>query len=136
RAARLDRGGDRTRRAHGVSAPDQTAAGDPPLPTGGPATPLSPRALTQWRLEALGIGVAIVVGAMLLRAALDTADAPSLIVDAVVPLALVVALAGGLTVPGLRWRNWRYDVSADEIDIQHGAFTVVRTIVPMARVQH
>jgi membrane protein YdbS with pleckstrin-like domain len=118
-----------------VSAHDYTDAGDRAIP-GAPATPLSPRALTQWRLEALGGGLAIVVAALVLRAALDAADAPGVIVDSLVPVALLAALVAGLTVPGLRWRHWRYDVTEEEIDIQHGAFTIVRTIVPMARVQH
>jgi membrane protein YdbS with pleckstrin-like domain len=39
-------------------------------------------------------------------------------------------------VPQLRWRQWRYEVRASEIDLRRGAFTVRRTLVPMSRVQH
>jgi membrane protein YdbS with pleckstrin-like domain len=119
-----------------VTAHDSSGAADPPAAGRAPATSLSPRALTQWRLEALAGGVALVIASLIMRGALDAADAPAPVVDALVPLALAFALITGLTVPGLRWRHWRYDVTEEEIDIQHGAFTVVRTIVPMARVQH
>jgi membrane protein YdbS with pleckstrin-like domain len=53
--------------------------------------------------------------------------------------ALAVLVAGALVavvVPELRWRRWRYEIRADEIDLRHGVFTVRRTLVPIRRVQH
>ncbi len=50
--------------------------------------------------------------------------------------ALLAALVGVLVVPGLRVRRWRWEVRPEEVDLRHGAFTEVRTIVPMSRVQH
>lgn len=41
-----------------------------------------------------------------------------------------------VAVPQLRWRQWRYEIRESEIDLQRGAFTVRRTLVPMSRVQH
>ena len=38
--------------------------------------------------------------------------------------------------PQLRWARWRYEVRDEEVDLRHGAATVVRTMVPMARIQH
>ena len=48
-----------------------------------------------------------------------------------VPAALVVAF-----VPELRWRRWRYEIRDDEVDLQHGVFTVRRTLIPIRRIQH
>ena len=101
-----------------------------------PSQALSPRALTQWRAEALAWGLAAVVASIVLRSALDAADAPAWLVDAIVPVTTALALAAALTLPGLRWRHWRYAVDEQEIDLRHGTFTIVRTVVPMARVQH
>jgi hypothetical protein len=55
---------------------------------------------------------------------------------ALVAAALAVAAVGVLVVPGLRVRRWRWEVREEEIDLRRGAFTVVRTLVPMRRVQH
>jgi membrane protein YdbS with pleckstrin-like domain len=100
-----------------------------------PTRRLPPQARTLWRLhEALG-WTALLAGALLLRGAVGD-DLPS-------PLATllwIVPVAGGVlgvaVVPELRWRRWRYEVREDEIDLRRGAFTVTRTLVPMARVQH
>ncbi len=53
-----------------------------------------------------------------------------------VAAALAVAVVGVGVVPGLRVRRWRWEVREEEIDLRRGAFTVVRTLVPMRRVQH
>lgn len=50
--------------------------------------------------------------------------------------AVIVALVGVFAVPQLRWRRWRWELRDEEIDLRHGAVTEIRTIVPMARVQH
>ena len=39
-------------------------------------------------------------------------------------------------VPELRWRRWRYEIRDDEIDLQHGVFSIKRTLIPIRRVQH
>lgn len=58
----------------------------------------------------------------------------------VVALAVVVAASvvgvASIVVPRLRMRRWRWEVRDEEIDLRHGVFTEIRTIVPMARVQH
>ena len=51
-------------------------------------------------------------------------------------VAVVVAALGVLVVPQLRWRRWRWAVRTEEIDLRHGTLSEIRTIVPMARVQH
>ena len=48
-------------------------------------------------------------------------------------LACLVAVA---VVPQLRWRTWRYEVRDEELDLRHGAWRVVRTLVPVVRIQH
>jgi membrane protein YdbS with pleckstrin-like domain len=50
--------------------------------------------------------------------------------------ALTAGLVGVLVVPQLRWRRWRWEVRDEEVDLRHGVIAEIRTIVPMARVQH
>ncbi len=95
-----------------------------------PERRLSPRAPWVWRASALGgTAVAFVVGMVL-----------AMNVDALAPWSWVAPLAAGLAwtaiVPQLRWARWRWDVGDQGIDIQSGAITVARTLVPWVRVQH
>ena len=96
-----------------------------------PTRTLSREARWVWRGEQLlGWGVALGV-CLAVAAQLDGAPALALrIVPALCLLAFVVL------VPSLRWRNWRWEVRPDAIDIRHGTFTIRRTLVPMLRVQH
>lgn len=55
----------------------------------------------------------------------------------VVPwVALVAAVVLTVTVPTLRARRWRWRLDDEELDLRHGVVTDVRTIVPVARIQH
>ena len=92
-----------------------------------PSQTLAPAARTLWRLEG-GVGTLV----------------------ALVPAILVQVLAGGMwallawvafalfalfaivLVPELRWRRWRWEVREHEIDLRHGTWQVIRTLVPMA----
>ncbi len=104
---------------------------------GEPAERLDPRARTLWRVSGLigmlpllaGCGVATWV--MWRFAGLSPLVASLPVVVAL--LLLVVSV--GIT-PGLRWRRWRYEIRAEEVDLQRGIFWVSRTLVPLARIQH
>ena len=96
-----------------------------------PSQTLAPAARKLWRLEG-GVGTLV----------------------ALVPAILVQVLAGGMwallawvalalfalftivLVPEVRWRRWRWEVREHEIDLRHGTWEVIRTLVPIARVQH
>lgn len=56
------------------------------------------------------------------------------IICAVVPF--IFAFLFIFLFPKIRWDHWRYEVREQEIEVQHGLFIVVRTLVPMVRVQH
>ena len=95
-----------------------------------PERRLSPLAVWVWRASSLGgTAVALIAGIVL-----------AMNVDALAPWSWVVPLGLGLlwtaVVPQLRWARWRWDVGEQGIDIQSGALTVARTLVPWVRVQH
>lgn len=104
------------------------------MSTGAP--PLPPERLDRgvvwlWRLQALLWTVAAGVAGQFAAGPLH---------GALAALAVTVPALVGLVVlavwPPLRWRRWRIDIRAQEIDLRHGGFTLRRTLVPMRRVQH
>ena len=100
---------------------------EPPVPQ----ERLSPAVRSLWRLRLLRTaGVALAIG-MVLRGPLDGGLEQAAWLVPLVAGAVAVAV-----VPGLRYRRWRFDVEAEQIDLRHGGLSVRRTLVPMRRVQH
>lgn len=57
---------------------------------------------------------------------------PTLIAVAIVVPSLAWAFVG----PAIRYRQWRYEIREEEVDLQHGVVVKTRQLVPMARIQH
>jgi membrane protein YdbS with pleckstrin-like domain len=81
---------------------------------------------------AVPVGIACVIGG----SALMGSEAPGVLAWLAWALAAGVVVLGGLALPLLRWRTWRYEVRDEEIDLLRGAVVVRRTLIPMTRVQH
>ena len=100
-----------------------------------PTRRLPPQARTLWRLEAaIRWGIAAFGVAGLLNAVGD--ELPALLTTAAWILLPLGAVVDVLVLPEIRFRRWRYAVREEEIDLRRGTFTITRTLVPMARVQH
>jgi membrane protein YdbS with pleckstrin-like domain len=91
---------------------------------------LSPLARRVWRLSAAAFWGAVLVAGVVVSVLVEQARPWAW----AAPLVLLVVFAGGW--PELRWRRWRWDLTEDGIDIQNGALTVNRTLIPWVRVQH
>jgi uncharacterized protein len=98
---------------------------------------LDPRLRTVWTIQA-ALGAAVVVLVTLageLLARLAGLDDP-------VPTGLaaaVVALLGGLLVwwlPAASWRNWRFELAPDALELRHGVLVQVHSAIPYGRVQY
>jgi membrane protein YdbS with pleckstrin-like domain len=87
-------------------------------------------------LGALVWAVPVAIGLVVGGSALGGGDAPDVLAWLAWALALGVVAVGGLALPLLRWRTWRYEVRDEEIDLLRGAVVVRRTLIPMTRVQH
>jgi membrane protein YdbS with pleckstrin-like domain len=87
-------------------------------------------------LGALAWSVPVGIGCVVGAAALAAADAPAILTWTLWAGAVLVVALGGVVLPLLRWRTWRYEVRDEEIDLLRGAVTVRRTLIPMTRVQH
>jgi uncharacterized protein len=54
-----------------------------------------------------------------------------------VPLALgIVLVAWACVRPEIEFRQWRFEIREDEVDLLHGVITRTRQVVPMSRIQH
>jgi len=99
-----------------------------------PSRRLASEARTLWRIGALGWAVPLTVGVPVVLAGVG--GVPGALRALAIAAAIVVGALGVVVVPQLRWRRWRWDVREEEVDLRHGSLTEIRTIVPMARVQH
>ena len=102
-----------------------------------PAQSVDPKAVSLWRIEAVlravALGLLTLVGVLSLVTLTPFGAVPALIALA---LFLVFALVQIGFVPQIRYKHWRYQVDAQELDIQFGVFVVRRTLIPLVRVQH
>jgi uncharacterized protein len=87
-------------------------------------------------LGALAWVVPVGIGCVVGGGALAGSDAPGVLAWLAWALAVAVVAVGGLAMPLVRWRRWRYEVRDEEIDLLRGAVVVRRTLIPMTRVQH
>jgi uncharacterized protein len=86
--------------------------------------------------RSLGWAVPLVLVAFTGASALERGDAPGWLPTAIRVAVVLIALAGLVLEPQRRWRNWRYELRDDEIDLRRGVFVVTRTLIPTIRVQH
>lgn len=101
-----------------------------------PAQRLPGQARLLFFARSLGWAVPLLFAAFVAGSALDDAGAPGWTSVAVRVAAAALAVAGLVVEPQLRWRNWRYELRDEEIDLQRGVLVVTRTLIPTIRVQH
>lgn len=101
-----------------------------------PQKKISERALTVWRITSALYAVIILmfVIAIIIVSVLFTF--PAWISGIAVLVFILFSYFFIYLFPLLRWRRWRYDVRAEEIELQNGVFIKKRTLIPMIRVQH
>jgi uncharacterized protein len=137
--------------AAGTAPTSPAAASSTPHPTGqssgtpGPTRRFSATADPTRRLPAeargyfvlgsLAVTLPFVIAAFVVAGALS-GDAPDALVWALRVTAVAVLVIGGIALPLLRWRSWRYEVRDEELDLLRGAVVVRRTLIPMTRIQH
>ncbi|KHE67759.1 PH domain-containing protein [Halobacillus sp. BBL2006] len=101
-----------------------------------PAQRISRKALTLWRIYgAIQVGITILVSIGLIVAILLW-NWPSWLLAIAAGVVLLELLFSVWLLPELNWKRWRYEVTDQDIELQHGILIVKRTLVPMVRVQH
>lgn len=101
-----------------------------------PSRQISQRGLKVWRitgaLNSLILWLAVVIVGVLTY----FFDWPIWITASSAGLVLIITILSIFTIPSIRWKRWRYEVTEHELELQYGVFFVHRTLVPMVRVQH
>ena len=106
-----------------------------------PATPeptqkLPGQARLLFAVRSLTWAVPLVLVAFTAASALDDDGAAGWASVAIRVAAVAIAVGGLVLEPQLRWRNWRYELRDEEIDLRRGFLTITRTLIPTIRVQH
>jgi membrane protein YdbS with pleckstrin-like domain len=98
---------------------------------------LAPAARALWTLEILGSGVFAIIVAFVVRGPLRDQDGILHTLGTFGPwLVLLGVPVAAVAIPALRLSRWRWRLDDDELDLRHGTITEIRTIVPVARIQH
>lgn len=102
-----------------------------------PAESLPTRARTVWMInELIWLAVVVlIVVAIIYVLRRFTSVSVTLLITIGAALTLAQAIWAAVS-PGVRQRQWRYAIAADEVDLMHGVVVRTRQIVPMARIQH
>jgi len=98
-----------------------------------------PKAITGWRIGRLiGLLIFLILGI--------AASIVVTLVDELAPAALWVYLISGgivllnllgfLILPVIEYRQWKYLITDEKVEIVHGIFFVTTSIVPIVRIQH
>lgn len=102
-----------------------------------PRDRLDPRAKRVWFISEIvqtvvWTVIAIAIAFVLIRVFDRDWLWPVVVAGAIFALSAIWAFVG----PSLRYRQWRYEIREDEVDLQHGILVKTRQLVPMARIQH
>lgn len=98
---------------------------------------LAPAARALWTFEALAWAGPLAVAAFAFQGVLTGEDGVLHVIGVLLPwVVLLGAIVAVGVVPTLRLRRWRWRLDDVELDLRRGAITEVRTIVPVARIQH
>jgi membrane protein YdbS with pleckstrin-like domain len=116
--------------------PEPTRHPSPEAPTPEPTRRLPAEARGYFLLGALAGAIPLAIGCLVGAGAVASSDAPGVLAWLLRVLAVLVVALGGVVLPLLRWRSWRYEVRDEEIDLLRGVLVVRRTLIPMTRVQH
>jgi membrane protein YdbS with pleckstrin-like domain len=102
-----------------------------------PRDRLDPQARTLWRLSNLLSLLILLVFLAPVAIGLVWLDLVALRwVVAGSAAVLVIAAVIAVISADVSWRQWRYEVADQEVDLQRGLLVTTRTLIPMAKIQH
>lgn len=97
---------------------------------------ISKKAVTVWRIHGIIASLIVLIGAVVGTGVIIWIDWYRWIIPLLFVFWIGVTVYSVWIRPSIRYRIWRYRVNEHEVDIQHGIFVIVKTLIPMIRVQH
>lgn len=100
---------------------------------------LDKKAILSWRIgRILSFLVLIILAVVLVIISnkVDFIDFYKNYIYFAVGLLLLYKLMGIILYPEIEYRQWRYVINEDKVEIRHGIFFVTTTVIPIIRVQH
>jgi putative membrane protein len=97
------------------------------------------KAITGWRIGRLiGLIIFLVLGiaASIVVTVVDELSPATLWVYLISGGIVLLNLLGLLILPGIEYRQWKYLITDEKVEIVHGIFFVTTSIVPIVRIQH
>jgi hypothetical protein len=97
------------------------------------------KAITGWRIGRLiGLIIFLVLGiaASIVVTVVDELSPAALWVYLISGGIVLLNLLGLLILPGIEYRQWKYLITDEKVEIVHGIFFVTTSIVPIVRIQH
>lgn len=101
-----------------------------------PRNPLDPRVRNVWRIQTLVNAGLSAVALAIAAVVITVLEAPAMLWMAPVAVAVLFFTAALGPAVAIRYVRWRWEVTDDEVRLQHGLFVIQRTVIPMVRVQH
>jgi len=100
---------------------------------------LDEKAILSWRIRRIIslIFIIITVGGLLLiinNIGLDNKYRKYIYIA--IGLLLLYKLIGIIIFPIIEYKQWRYAITKDKVEIRHGIFFITTTVIPIIRVQH
>lgn len=97
---------------------------------------LDPSVKSVWGIASFVNRSAFSVAVLLAETALRSFDILPFPVGVVSGLTFVLGLTYTFIMPSLSYRYMRFDVQGDDLVLEQGVFTRIRTIIPYRRIQH
>lgn len=101
---------------------------------------LDPRILFSWRLSRwIRFGVIAILQIIGFLIGSIIQDIPSEIVIMIWVFNILLAaylITSAIIYPAIEYRQWRYKITEDRVEIRHGIFFIQTTIIPVIRIQH
>ena len=98
-----------------------------------------PKAITGWRIGRLiGLLIFLILGiaASIIVTLVDELSPAALWVYLISGGLVLLNLLGFLILPVIEYRQWKYLITDEKVEIVHGIFFVTTSIVPIVRIQH
>lgn len=102
-----------------------------------PQERLDPRARTIWLINNLIATVIAMIVIVAIAVGLDRwTDISRVWIFGTPFVLLIIQFVAAWIDPLIRYRQWRFEIREDEVDLKHGLITYTRQVVPMSRIQH